>query len=949
MRRNREKGVALITALLILFLVSAIVVGMSWMVLTDQRLGGNNKDRENAFYGAEAGMEKMTADVGTTFATKGAITAADITTVTGAPPAIAGIQFLNALGLSTYQITPLVPVSSNATVLPPSPYSGMQALITPLTLTVAAQTTTTGAEVKLQRQIQVVAIPVFQFGIYSDSDLAYFNGPPFDFGGRVHTNGNLWLAANAGPLFLADKVTVVGQVIRTNLENGWPGGGAIGAGGDYSGAVSIALTPNPATEPAGPTYTNAQWRALALTEGSVTAPSVYGGVSTALNNPTWNGTVVPAYNGQLANGVPVLSLTSTALGGITVPISLIRRAVPGELASNPAEFSQQLFTEATLRILLDDYATPGVPASGCANSDMMKLDGIDTSTPPVDLATLGSTSGAPSWWAANSAQTFYPLPISGTASVSSYTVYNVATVGTGDGYWVTKNNPIITGCIKIEYQNTGNSFHDITEKILGLGFTGRNINPQNTAGGSYVAPPKLTPIITGTEIAAQGPTTGAATISCTDPSPTAIIRIARFRDNPSVPGANFCGVAAGAPGSDFWPLALFDSREGGYRPGVALGGSPSRDGLQEIPALGVMYYIELDAANLAAWLKNNQAGLALDNNTGFTVYFSDRRGEQLDPNASSTRTGSFGFNDITNGGDAANGCPNKALDAGEDLEGDGILRTYGATPTTIPNLLTGALPNPVTTGPLPSPTTGTMAVVQNPNCTANYTTLWPGAGYVHTQEARENPAIFFRRALKIVDGATLNLGTSCYGAAPNPPCGLTIASENPVYIQGDYNAPGGSLTGAGTVAASVAADAVTLLSDNWNDVNAFADPYDLSNRVAVQTSYRVALIGGKGIPFAQPAGEPEDFGTDGGLHNFLRFLENWGGINCNYEGSLVSFYYNRQGVGTYKTGNTVYSPPNRNYTFDSNFTLGPQWLPPNTPVLRSINTIGFTQMLMPTQ
>ena len=48
-RVQREKGVALITALLILLLVSAIVVGMSWMVMTDQRLGGNNQSRESSF------------------------------------------------------------------------------------------------------------------------------------------------------------------------------------------------------------------------------------------------------------------------------------------------------------------------------------------------------------------------------------------------------------------------------------------------------------------------------------------------------------------------------------------------------------------------------------------------------------------------------------------------------------------------------------------------------------------------------------------------------------------------------------------------------------------------------------------------------------------------------------------------------------------------------------
>jgi hypothetical protein len=178
---------------------------------------------------------------------------------------------------------------------------------------------------------------------------------------------------------------------------------------------------------------------------------------------------------------------------------------------------------------------------------------------------------------------------------------------------------------------------------------------------------------------------------------------------------------------------------------------------------------------------------------------------------------------------------------------------------------------------------------------------------------------------------------------------LTIASENPVYIQGDFNSPGGNEAAAGTVATSVAADAVTLLSDNWNDVNSFITPYDDAARYASQTSYRVALIAGKGIPFAQPAGEPVDFGTDGGVHNFLRFLELWTGLNCYYEGSLVSFYYNRQGVGLFKTYAEVYGPPTRHYSFDSNFSQGPQWLPPRTPTLRAVNTIGFSQMLMPTQ
>jgi hypothetical protein len=210
---------------------------------------------------------------------------------------------------------------------------------------------------------------------------------------------------------------------------------------------------------------------------------------------------------------------------------------------------------------------------------------------------------------------------------------------------------------------------------------------------------------------------------------------------------------------------------------------------------------------------------------------------------------------------------------------------------------------------------------------------------------RENPALIFRRALKLVDGSTISTGTTCNGVA----CGLSVIAENPVYIQGDYNNPGlnTGFTGTG-VATSVIADAVTFLSDNWNDANSFAFPYTPTNRTSVDTTYRVAIIGGKGIPFVQPTvGNPyQDFGTDGGTHNFLRYLEKW--TNLYYQGSIVSMYYNHQAVGTYKCCTTVYNAPTRTYNFDTNF-LTPSLLPPLTPMLRAINTLTFTQDLLPTQ
>ena len=142
---------------------------------------------------------------------------------------------------------------------------------------------------------------------------------------------------------------------------------------------------------------------------------------------------------------------------------------------------------------------------------------------------------------------------------------------------------------------------------------------------------------------------------------------------------------------------------------------------------------------------------------------------------------------------------------------------------------------------------------------------------------------------------------------------------------------------------------MTLLSTAWTDANSFENPYDSGNRTRAATGwYRVAIIAGKGMAFPWPsAGNPgTTFGTDGGAHNFLRYLEQGGGTT-NYRGAIATFYYSRQAVGTYKYGNsTVYAAPNRVYNFDTDF-LDPAKLPPLTPVFRDINALGYAQEIRP--
>jgi hypothetical protein len=362
---------------------------------------------------------------------------------------------------------------------------------------------------------------------------------------------------------------------------------------------------------------------------------------------------------------------------------------------------------------------------------------------------------------------------------------------------------------------------------------------------------------------------------------------------------------------------LYDTREGALRDNVALA--------EVRPYLGgVMHYVELDVNNLCRWFTGaiGASGTRAYNTTGYAVYFSDRRGNK---NQLNQETGEYGFEDFVNPG-SANGTPNGILDTGEDVNVNGTLDVYGQVPR-LP--LTPTAP----AAPLDGNALPWLNRVSGVDVTGTI--------------ARENKPVLFRRALKLVNGSTINLGMN--GAVP---FGLAVATENPLYVQGDYNSTGGDFNGA-HVACSFLADAVTFLSNNWNDSRSFTSPHDPTGRPAATSWYRAAIISGKGRPFPQPGGTPKDFGTDGGVHNFFRLLEDWsanGGQTVNYRGAVVSFYYNRQAVGTYKynANNIVYRPPTRGYNFDTEF-LDPDMLPPHTPSFRDVNITGFTRLLMPTQ
>jgi len=372
-RFGKDAGIALLTTLLLLFLMSSLLVGFSVLLVSDQQLAGANNDQVKAFYAAEAGMEQMTASLGNLFSQTYSPSIGEINNLETTPPSFPGIVYQTGDGNNGYTITPNAldgygNPAPTITTIKSGTYQGMTAMATEYTLNVNARTST-GREINLVRTTQTVGIPMFQFGIFSDTDLDFFPGPVFNFGGRTHTNGNLFLAGGS-TLTLSDKVDAYKDVIRTNLENGWP------TSSNYTGTVNIT------TSPGGNNY-----RALAMNEGSLVG-TLGSGFNTNWPNISLGTT---NYAGNLRNGqgsafpkqstgASQLNLGVVTIGkGATQAIDLIRRPIAGEAANITNE---RYFAQASLRILLSDNA-----------ADIMNLPCVDQSTQPFDLSWLAMDPG----------------------------------------------------------------------------------------------------------------------------------------------------------------------------------------------------------------------------------------------------------------------------------------------------------------------------------------------------------------------------------------------------------------------------------------------------------------------------------------------------------------------------------------------------------------------------
>jgi hypothetical protein len=157
---------------------------------------------------------------------------------------------------------------------------------------------------------------------------------------------------------------------------------------------------------------------------------------------------------------------------------------------------------------------------------------------------------------------------------------------------------------------------------------------------------------------------------------------------------------------------------------------------------------------------------------------------------------------------------------------------------------------------------------------------------------------------------------------------MSFFSENPMYVKGDLNSVDKQPVALG-------ADAITFLSNNWNDANSWSG--NLNDRIASNTTCNASVMTGNTNSTSS--------NYNGGLENLPRFLENWSKSpkkTFQYTGSLVNLWNSQQATGNWLYGSPVYEAPNRAWAYDTDLD-DPANLPPETPMVQLFQRTRWQQ------
>lgn len=978
-KQNDERGSAIVISLFVLALITVFVALALSRTSAEATAVGNETAEARTFYAAQGSLETMTRNFNKVFETKLNPSTTDMASIqSNAPTAsLPGFTFNQEL---------LQTSTRENVVLTGGPYSGLYAVRDNWRLRTTA-TDNVGVQVQLTRNILNSRVPIFQFGIFYEDDLELFRPPRFSFGGRVHSNRHFFISPGTEGVYFNSKVTTSGQVVTQSWRN-WNTGDS---GNNQTFIKNASGTDRQLLPTMGSVLNTSEGAANNMFSATPDLPP-------SRDNTAFE-TQAAIFDGNLQNDTRTLKLP-LKVGTSTDLVEIVKRPKKAPAGGNGGDLHQNASgtVEAVTTATQDDdimraerYGNkPGIRITlsdskaklpGCASgSGVAATTGVCGIRLDGDSAGFGANPSPTALPTPERVRGYRPLPMKN--AVADTTFNYQATRLNGERFYIGSQ---VTGrevWIKVELISIDDATQaviarDITEDFLSLGITEQATEIRDASNNlkfkiqhtGYVDTPPSSSLTattpqtasTGTDsrsiiklqrFVIRGPelVSGSAYTSYYDAGTLDLNVVARYSGSTQAEIDAWCnsgctGVDADAGldttdgtyterlahlkranlnnTADFavvpFPIKMFDTREGEYYDERS---TTYLTDLSRLTRNGVMSMIDVDVANLRRFFRgdfnglfptttnfatsNGNAGLRnsdVPQREGWVVYVSDRRGD-------ADFDGEFDMEDILSASPGNGG----SLQLGEDLNNDGILQTSYGTETE----------------------------------RYNTNTIQPDIAAVQDHK-------YYRRGVRLINGTTV---PGIYDSVtPANTRGFSFASENGIYVQGNYNATGiGTVPATGNSAysdylpfntathipASIVGDAITILSNGWNDGQSFSSPYDEGNRIGTTTQMRFGMIAGDTI--SSRTSTPNQGGSfvnlNGGVHNFKRFLERWTGNRLDYTGSLINLYNSHNNNGSFKCCNTVYDPPIRNWVFDSTF-LDPGRLPPGTPFFQYVQTTGF--------
>jgi len=1002
---NGQRGSAIVIALFVLALISVFVALAMTRSSAEAAATGNEVAEGRTFYSAQGSLETMTRNFNKVFEVKLNPSASDLDAVrNGAVAGMNGYTFQQELEQTSARETVVMSGGS---------YAGLYAIRDNWRLRTTA-TDNQGIQVQLTRNVLNSRIPIFQFGIFYDDDLELFRPPRFSFGGRVHSNRNFFVSPGTEGVYFNSKVTAAGHIVTQSWRNWYTGDSsnsltyiknASGVDRQLTPSMGSVLNTTSGSSDnifaSDPDYPPSRINSSFTTQATIFDGNLQSGVRKL---------ILPLKVGYPTDLVELVKRGKSA-GGTSTDLwqDTTGTVVP---VTTTTQDDNILRTER--------YANkPGIRVS--LSDSKAKLPGCATSTGAAVTGTCGvRLEGHPSGDGSNPTATPNPLPTA-PATAAQLTLLGNAVRGyqprpmrasstdTGFSYRPTRLNGerfytqgampvgrtqevwIKVELVSIDPVTQATVINDVTQDFLSLGVTEEIPSTITMTHTGYTSGTRASSINGSIGSPSTNLTNTTPQTASTYPDSRSIIKLQRFMiPGDAIPGSSNvltsygsgtsaenivrrftavgtndnnvnvgCSTGCTADDLPMWassdatlttgtererfahlkratissvqsaivpvPIKMFDTREGEYYDERS---TTYYTDLARLTRNGVMSMIDIDVANLRRFFRGDfnglfpvdtpyalaRSGVGLRNSDvpqreGWVFYVSDRRGD-------ADFDGELDMEDIYSPAPGNTGTTQN----GEDINGDGIVSgRYWS---------------------------GTQSTAETERFNTN--TIQPDRAAVVDHK-------YYRRGVRLINGQVV---PGIYDAVtPANSRGISFASENGIYVQGNYNATGvSSVPSTGNTAfnnympfdtathipSSIVGDAVTILSNDWDDSKSFVSPYDEGGRIGTTTTMRFAMISGDTM--ANKELTPNQGGIspnlNGGVHNFKRFLERWTGNRLDYAGSLINLYNSHNNNGSFKCCNTVYDPPIRNWVFDSTF-LDPARMPPGTPFFQYIQSTGF--------